>query len=143
MKDGVVQIDRNGSGRIENADQEFGQDLPKTGRLPAGLGEEAMVGIVSPSASGVGEGKDSGDGPSCGTEYPAGSQADKILGRGLGKDRKKVQTNSLPCRCQNSGIHNGLREKVVGPTNSSAGHLFFSNVSYRPQKVRKFSDKEM
>jgi hypothetical protein len=51
------------------------------------------------------------------------------LGRGLGKYRKKVQTNSLPCRCQTGGTHNGLREKVVGPTNSSVGHLFFCNVS--------------
>lgn len=62
VKERVVQIQLDHAGGGERFDQQNRQELPQGAHVPAGVGQEAVKGIVGILAHWIGEGQDSGDG---------------------------------------------------------------------------------
>ena len=106
-----------------------GEGVSKGEQAAAGFWKQAMTGVVRTLVFRVRKLDNTGDGSACGAQYPAGYQVDKNMRCWLGKDGRKAQDYGIPCRCENSCTHIGLREMVSYLPISSAGHFYFYSLS--------------
>jgi hypothetical protein len=104
--------------------------------------KQTMVGIVRTLVFGFCKWENTGDGSACGAQYPSRNQIDKDACCWLGKDRRKIQDYGIPCRCENSGAHIGLREIGSSLPISSAG-IFNFTVFYDVSKSAKVHIKKI
>jgi hypothetical protein len=129
VKDGIVHVYQYCTRRIEQADKHLCQKFPQVRRLPARLWKQAMVSVVRTLAFWFCKRHNACDSVSAGAQYPAGYQIGENLKCWLGKDGRKIQDYGIPCRCQKSSTHIGLREKGLSLPISSAGHFYFYSFS--------------
>lgn len=108
MKEGIVQIQQDGSGRGQDPDQVSGQKGPHRRQVPPGVGEKAMVDVVGPQTRGIGKGKDAGEGVSTGAEDPAHRQSQEDRRGRLGENRKKLLDDFGPSRYRRYCSHTNL-----------------------------------
>ena len=124
MEQGVVQSQGYCSGPIEGFDQDLGQDHPQPSHTPAGMGKEAVKGVVSVSALRIGEGQDTAYGPPDGAQNPSVEQLDEDFSAGNGKNGQKVEDEGRPCRYSIYRIHTNLRVVTCSLQSSEGWYVF-------------------
>jgi len=107
MKQGVVQIGRYCACWMKYFYQQNSQKSPQLAHCPGSIREKPMISIVSSLAVWVCEWQNTGDGMSCGAEYPSGDEIEKNFRRGNREYWEKVLNYRTPCRSSNC-IHANL-----------------------------------
>ena len=140
VKQRIVQIGVDASGRIEYPDQQNRQIPPQLAHCPGSIREKPVIRIVSFLSAWLGERQNSGDSMSSGTENPSGYEIQKYLCRWCCEYWKKVLNYIRPCRDNTCSIHTNLPIVSVSIQSSEGWYVFdYSPLKLTDRKVRKFS----
>jgi hypothetical protein len=138
VKQRIVQIGVDASGRIEYPDQQNRQIPPQLAHCPGSIREKPVIRIVSFLSAWLGERQNSGDSMSSGTENPSGYEIQKYLCRWCCEYWKKVLNYIRPCRDNTCSIHTNLPIVSVSIQSSEGWYVFdYSPLKLTDRKVRK------